>query len=89
MSALLQKWSRNATFGSSAPDHYHNGLPFEADGTLAVQNGGTVARTVNGLPLTANGRLAVEVNGAVNYVSTGSATFSVAGRLLVGSNSAT
>ena len=85
MSAILQRWSRNATFGSGDPHHFHNGLPFEADGTLCLQNGGVIDHIVNGIPFTANGRIAVEVNGAVNYNGSGSATFSVAKRLLVGS----
>jgi hypothetical protein len=84
MSAILQKWSRNVTFGTGAPDHYHNGLPFEADGSLAVQNGGVIDRYSNGLPLTAVGRVCVELNGGVHYRGSGAATFSVGGRLLVG-----
>lgn len=83
MSALLQKWSRDVSFGSSPPDHKHNGLPFDANGKLAVQNGGIIDRVYMGLPYTANGRLAVELNGTPVRNGTGSATFSIGGRLVV------
>lgn len=83
MSAILQKWSKNASFGSAPPSHRHNGLPFDSNGRLAVHNGGVIDHYHLGLPYTANGRIAVDLNAVPVRSGSGSATYSTNGRLVV------
>jgi len=50
MSALLQNWAkRGYTNGVNAPASVHNGIPFEADGTLAVAIDASIANYHQGL----------------------------------------
>ena len=59
------------TNGTSKPDHYSCGIPYEADGSVAITSGGAAVRYTNGLPLTAAGRIAT-VAGPPQYFSAGS-----------------
>lgn len=83
MSAILQHYSQKVVYGSSDPDHFHAGLPFDSNGALCLQVGGTVVKVHQGIPMTENGRIAVENNGLVNHFGTGSITYAASGRLLV------
>ena len=78
MSALLQGRAIGGvirfTDGAAAPHHFHNGLPFDADGGIAIADGGVIDHFHQGLPFTANGRL-VSVQGSVNYWGSGAAPF--------------
>lgn len=82
MSAILQNWSGAFTDGTVAPDHFHNGVGFEADGSLAVDIDGVIDHHSQGLPFTASGRLAVST-GAVDHAGSGSAQFTATGHLAV------
>jgi hypothetical protein len=88
VSQLLQGLANGAhigrTSGSVAPDHNHNGLPFEADGQLAVQNAGVIDHYHQGLPFTAIGRLVTVNNAAVVRVGNGAAPFDANDRLATG-----
>ena len=64
MSALLNRTpTRNATgqilftAGSAPPDHFSGGIPYEANGSVSVEDG-PIDHYHQGLPYTANGRLA-------------------------------
>jgi hypothetical protein len=64
MSALLQGVPRRnvagaimVTLGTDAPDHFANGIPYEADGSVCAE-AGTVTHYHQGMPFTANGRIA-------------------------------
>jgi len=78
MSALLQGRAIGGvirfTDGAAAPHHFHNGLPFDPDGGIAIADGGVIDHFHQGLPFTANGRL-VSVQGSVNYWGSGAAPF--------------
>jgi len=78
MSALLQGRAVGGvirfTDGAATPSYYHNGIPFDPDGGIAIANGGTVDHYHQGLPFTANGRL-VSVAGGVSYWGSGAAPF--------------
>lgn len=87
MSALLQFVAfRNTaipvTDAGTAPDHYWNGLPFEANGTLAVDNGGLPTHYWQGLGFTANGRLAASLNGVLDHFGMGAAGFNTLDQLI-------
>ena len=78
MSALLQSIPKQAggtlpyTDGTLAPDHYHNGMPYESDGTLATDATTAVAHHHMGLPMTAAGRLATTTSAPTSF-NTGAA----------------
>lgn len=82
MSGLLQNWASAYTDGALAPAHFHNGLPFEADGSLAVQISGAVDHHHQGLPFTAVGRLAISPTGPVDHTGSGCSAFNATGQLL-------
>lgn len=85
MSALLQGVPRRnaagrllVTNGDLAPHHYANGLPYEANGDLAVKFGGTLDHFHQGLPFTAAGRFLI-TGAPPSYVGNGAAPFTVVG----------
>lgn len=91
MSALLQFTAfRQAdvpvTDGVGAPDHFWNGLPFEADDSLAVDDGGAVVDFWQGLGFTAQNRLAVAVSGTFDHFGMGAAPFNISDQLIITSN---
>ena len=61
--------------GAEPPDHFHNGLPYDADGSLAVESAPAVTHHHQGLPFSVNKRLAVFVNGVVTSVQPGAMPF--------------
>ena len=85
MSAILQTCRRAAAgriacIADSAPDHYHNGLPFNAEGRLCIT---TQSPTYfhQGLVFAANGQLSVAADDAAAvYYGSGGAGY-VAGEL--------
>ena len=89
MSALLQGvplrvagGAIDETIGTLAPDHFANGIPYEADGTLAVSTSQPADHYHQGLPFTALGRLAVAGSAtAPAYFGSGAAPFTVANLL--------
>lgn len=89
MSALLQGRPVPATGlvdttdGTIAPGIFHNGLPYEVDGTLAVDDAGVIAFHHQGLPFTATGRLVVAIGGTVLLYGSGAAPIDVSGRLVM------
>lgn len=84
MSQLLQGLACPivVTDAITAPDHYHNGLPYEADGSLAV-DGANVDHIHQGLPFTALGRLTVGIEGSPVRFGNGAAPFDVVDRLCI------
>jgi hypothetical protein len=89
MSALLQTCLQEggailvAGGTSGIPiDHYHNGLPFSADGLLCTE-GATPAYYHQGLPFSAGGRLCTSGGNATRF-STGSAGFGTNENMAVG-----
>ena len=86
MSALLQGLAIDgfipASSGGSAPAYVKNGIPFDADGTVACDSG-LISHYHQGLPFTAQGRLAVDA-GPVAYYGSGGAPFSATGYLALG-----
>ena len=87
MSQLLQVATRSGalaqTVGTLAPAHYANGLPFDADGSLAVDTASAIDHYQLGLPFTAAGRLCVAA-AAVDHFGSGGAPFTATGRLAQG-----
>lgn len=89
MSALLQgrpvpaTGLMDVTDGTLAPDFFHNGLPYESDGTLAVDDAGVIAFHHQGLPFTATGRLVVAIAGTVSLYGSGAAPIDANGRLVM------
>jgi hypothetical protein len=58
------------------PHHFANGLPYEADGTLALDNVGATDHVHQGLPFTVQGRLVYAGGSAVpEYFGAGAAPF--------------
>lgn len=88
MGALLQlvpprvAGAIDITIGTLAPDHFANGLPYEADGTLAVDTATAIDHHHQGLPFTAVGRLAT-ASGNPTYFGMGASPFTAANRLNV------
>jgi hypothetical protein len=72
----------DGTDGLTAPDHFYNGLGYEADGTLSVAVGGTVDHYHQGLPFTSGGRLVVAAT-AVDHYGSGAAPFTATGVLSI------
>jgi hypothetical protein len=68
-----------------APDHFTNGLPYDADGTLSVTNLGTIDHYHQGLPFTALGRICTALNSPVADFGSGAAPFNAGGLLVIGS----
>ena len=68
------------TDGLGPPDHWSDGIPYEADGTIAVSTAGGIDHYSQGLPFTAGGRIAIGQVDPVRFGS-GSAPFDGAGRL--------
>ena len=85
MSALLATCLINAqgqiiaTADTVRPDHFSNGLPFEADGSLAVQPASAV-RFHQGIGFTDTSRIAVSGD-TVLYFGSGAAGFQINRRL--------
>lgn len=69
--------------GSAAtPAYTHNGIPFDSDGALAVQD--AVIRHYNqGLPFTESGRIAATMLGAVVNIENGAAPFTAESKLAI------
>ena len=78
MSALLNGLAVNGviriTDGVTVPAHFHAGLPFEANGTLAVHVNATITHYHQGLGFDTNGRLSIG-SGATDHVGQGHAPF--------------
>jgi hypothetical protein len=78
MSALLNGFAVNGvipiTDGIAAPAYFHAGLPFEANGTLAVHINATITHYHQGLGFDANGRLSIG-NGVTDHFGSGHAPF--------------
>ena len=80
MSALLQGVPRREdgsisyTAGVAPPAYFHNGLSYEADGSLAVHINATNLHYHQGLPFDSSGRLGVG-QGVVNHYGSGAAPF--------------
>ena len=87
MSALLQGVPRRTggrieiTNGATIPHHFHNGLPYELNGDLAIDGGGIVHHYHQGLPFTLEGRLIMEAT-PVDHFGSGAAPFNAANRLV-------
>ena len=77
------------TDGDSIPDHFSNGLPFETDGSLAVDVDGAISHYHQGLPFSADGRLVGTLSETPTRFGGGAAPFSAEGRLVLGSSGAT
>tara|TARA_R100000541_G_scaffold54431_2_gene62913 strand:- start:35 stop:1723 length:1689 start_codon:yes stop_codon:yes gene_type:complete len=73
--------------GTSAPKYFGSGLPFEDDGSIAVEVDGAIDHYHQGLPFTADGRLAVTLSGPPTRFGGGAAPFSASGQLVLGSDS--
>ena len=94
MSALLQLVPRRVggaidqTVGTLAPDHFANGLPYEADSTLAIDTVTAIDHYHQGLGFTAVGRLAATLTGPPARFNSGAAPMDAGGRLVfaLGSN---
>ena len=62
--------------GSSIPNHFHNGIPYESNGSLAIDLAGAVDHYHQGLPFTLEGRLVSELTAsAPEYAGSGAAVF--------------
>lgn len=61
------------TIGATPPDHFHNGLPYEADASLAMSTSAP-DHYHQGLGFTANGRLC-RVGANPDYFGSGAAPF--------------
>ena len=90
MSAILNAATKDATtgavsvtVGTSAPDHFQGGVPYESDGTVAVDLSSAVDHYQNQLPFTAAGRIATTLDTVASYGN--GATPFYAGRLCMGS----
>ena len=83
MSQALQGKTEAFTSGSIAPANVWNGIPMEADGSLAIENGAVIDHYSQGLPMTAAGRLVVAIDGAVDHFGAGASPFDVSDRLCV------
>ena len=76
MSAIFHSVPKTAaaqldiTDGAAAPNHFSNGLGFEADGTLSIQFDGVVDHWHQGIPFTAVGRVVLSQN-PPNFFSSG------------------
>lgn len=89
MSQLLQVATRAGgnipvTDGVLAPADFDQGIPYEADGSLAVDDLGVIDHHWQGLPFTAIGRLAVALNGVVDTYGAGAMPLNTAGQLVTG-----
>ena len=82
MSALLQgvpiadNGGVLVTNGSTVPDHVHSGIPYEADGSVAVDYLNPANHFHQGLGYTSVGRLAANLVATVDYFGNGAAPFS-------------
>ena len=77
------------TDGNSIPDHFANGLPFETNGSLAVDVDGVISHYHQGLPFSADGRLVGTLSETPTRFGGGAAPFSAEGRLVFGSSGVT
>ena len=77
------------TDGDSIPDHFANGLPFETDGSLAVDVDGVISHYHQGLPFSADGRLVGTLSETPTRFGGGAAPFSAESRLVLGSSGVT
>jgi hypothetical protein len=89
MSALLQLvplrvgGAINVTDGLTAPDHFANGLPYDADSTLSVAVDGVIDHYHQGLGFTAIGRLVTTLTGPPTRFGSGAAPFNATGALVM------
>lgn len=89
MSQLLQVATRAGgaipqTDGVAVPDHFDQGIPYAADGSLAVENLGAIDHYHQSLPFTAIGRLATALNGTVQTIQPGGIPINAAGFICLG-----
>lgn len=82
MSAILQNWTNGFTDADTIPDHYHNGLPFEADGTLAITFTQAITHFSQGIPFSIEGRVNMSVF-AQTFFGDGAAPYSNSQHLAV------
>jgi len=68
--------------GTAAPDHFNNGIPYDADGALASDFASAMSHYHQGLPFTAAGRL-VAKTGLLGFYGSGAAPFIDAETLLI------
>jgi hypothetical protein len=57
-----------ATLGVTPPDHYANGLPYEANGSLCFESG-NITHYHQGLPFTVNNRIATAATDPARFNS--------------------
>ena len=81
MSALMQRVPRLGASGgilvvdgAAPPDHFHNGLPYEANGALCFDTNNGISHYHQGLPFTAASRL-VTKGGVLGFFGSGAAPF--------------
>lgn len=84
MSALLQGLPSPivARGGSDTPAYTHNGLPFEEDGVLAIEDW-DIHHYNQGLPFTESGRIAATTIGDVVRVGNGATPFTLENKLAI------
>ena len=71
--------------GSLAPEFIHNGIPYDAGGSvIAVDDGGVIDHHHQGLPFTATSRLAVDIDGVVATIEPAAMPLTAAGLLALG-----
>jgi len=79
MSQLLQVATRGGSISVTdehiPPAYFAQGLPFELDGTLAVDHVGLISHVHQGLPFSPTGRLVVSFGGVVTRIGDGGAPF--------------
>lgn len=68
--------------GAAKPAYVHNGLPFDPDGALAIEDM-PVDHFSQGLPMTANGRIAASTNGDVLHIANAATPFTATGVLAI------
>ena len=76
------------TNGVAAPDHFSNGVPYEADKSVAVAIDGVIDHYHQGLGFSAAGRLAATLTGPPTRFNSGAAPMNATGHLVfaIGSN---
>ena len=79
---MLQGHTQGLTDGSLVPARFWNGIPIEADGSIAVSTLNPIDHYHQGLPFTATGRLVVGAGPVVRFGS-GAAPFNAADRLVL------
>ena len=89
MSALLnavlkaaQTGRLQTTDGTSTPNNFSSGIPYESDGTVAIDLSGAISNGYMGLPYTAEGRIAATTD-SVDHYGSGAAPFGAGGKLCI------